>query len=128
MSRHQRCRVLVVEDEAAISLLVEDMVDEFGSEIVGPVASVDSALDIAASAELDAALLDVNLGGAIVYPVADLLASRGVPFAFLTGYSLTSLPDRFRHVRLLTKPFNYASLAALLREMLAGAPCSNEAA
>src|SRR5215203_4470513 len=74
-----RCRILVVEDEAIIAMLVEEMVLDFGSEVVGPAARMEEALRLASDASLDAAILDVNVGGAVVYPVADLLRARGVP-------------------------------------------------
>src|SRR4051812_4209219 len=73
-----RCRVLVVEDEAVIAILVEDMVLDFGSEVVGPAAKMDEALRLASHAPLDAAILDVNVGGAVVFPVADVLEDRGI--------------------------------------------------
>jgi len=81
-----RCRILVVEDEAMIAMLVEDMVLDFGSEVVGPAARMEEALRLASHANLDAAILDVNVGGAVVFPVADVLRGRGVPIIFATGY------------------------------------------
>src|SRR5215208_6279983 len=79
MTDKPRCRILIVEDEAMIAMLVEEMVLDFGSEVVGPAAKMEEALDLASGASLDAAILDVNVGGAVVYPVADLLRARGVP-------------------------------------------------
>ena len=67
-------------------MLVEEMVLDFGSEVVGPAAKMEEALRLASDASLDAAILDVNVGGAVVYPVADLLRARGVPIIFATGY------------------------------------------
>src|SRR4051812_5725047 len=72
-----RCRILVVEDEVMIAILVEDMVLDFGSEVVGPAAKMDEALRLASHATLDAAILDVNVGGAVVFPGADVLQERG---------------------------------------------------
>ena len=74
MSDKPRCRILVVEDEAMIAMLVEEMVLDFGSEVVGPAAKMEEALRLASDASLDAAILDVNVGGAVVYPLADLFA------------------------------------------------------
>ena len=85
MSDKPRCRILVVEDEAIIAILVEDMVLDFGSEVVGPAAKMDEALRLAAQADLDAAILDVNVGGAVVFPVADVLRSRGLPIILRPG-------------------------------------------
>src|SRR3954452_13708464 len=86
MGQKPRCRVLVVEDEAMIAMLVEDMVLDFGSEVVGPAARMDEAIRLARHAELDAAILDINVGGTVVFPVADVLRERGIPFIFATGY------------------------------------------
>src|SRR3954451_1252686 len=104
MSAKPRCRILVVEDEAMIAMLVEEMVLDFGSEVVGPAAK-------ASDASLDAAILDVNVGGAVVYPVADLLRARGVPIIFATGYGAGELPSRFRKDAALSKPFRLGLFA-----------------
>ena len=96
MTDKPRCRILVVEDEAMIAMLVEEMVLDFGSEVVGPAAKMEEALRLASDASLDAAILDVNVGGAVVYPVADLLRARGVPIIFATGYGAGELPSRFQ--------------------------------
>jgi two-component SAPR family response regulator len=118
----------VVEDEAMIAMLVEDMVLDFGSEVVGPVAKVDQALNLARNAELDAAILDINVGGAVTFAVADVLQERGIPFIFATGYGARALPPRYRDARTLPKPFSYQSLAEALRAALANQPCHTEAA
>ena len=99
-------RILLVEDEYFI---VDDMVRTFkacGAEVVGPVASVDGALDlIAATERLDGAVLDVNLQGEMAYPVADALVARGVPFVFATGYDEASTaPLRPHHPMRETRP------------------------
>jgi CheY-like chemotaxis protein len=128
MSAKTRCRILVVEDEAMIAMLVEDMVLDFGSEVVGPAAKMKEALRLASDATLDAAILDVNVGGAVVYPVADLLRGRGVPIIFATGYGAGELPSCFRNDPALSKPFSYEALAEALRSVLAKRPCHTEAA
>ena len=98
-------RVLLVEDEYFI---VDDMVRSFeagGALVVGPVASVDEALDLVGRGErLDGAVLDVNLQGEMAYPVADALAARGVPFVFATGYDDASIPARYARVTRYQKP------------------------
>ena len=127
MDEKPRCRVLVVEDEAMIAMLVEDMVHDFGSEVVGPVARLDQALSLARSAALDAAILDINVGGSVVFPVADILGERGIPVIFATGYAAAGLPARFRDSAVLPKPFSDQSLRAALRTALAGRPCHTEA-
>src|SRR5512134_2155638 len=80
------CRVLCVEDEALVSMLVEDMLSDLGVEIVGPVATLEEALAYAREADIDAAVLDINVGGLLTYPVAEILQARGVPIIFSTGY------------------------------------------
>ncbi len=107
-------RVLVVEDEGLIALLMEDMLGELGceTEVATSVSEALSWLDGGGSP--DAALLDVNLAGETVLPVAEALAARGAPFAFATGYG--EAPDpRFRDAPLLTKPIRLARLEAVLR-------------
>ena len=98
-------RVLVVEDEAAISLLLEDMLLDFGCEVVGLAARLPAALDIAERETLDLAILDVNVAGEPIYPVADALEARRVPFVFSTGYGSAGIQDRFRDRPVLQKPF-----------------------
>jgi CheY-like chemotaxis protein len=127
MGEKPRCRVLVVEDEAMIAMLVEDMVLDFGSEVVGPVATMDDAINLARSAELDAAILDINVGGSVIFPVADILSERGIPLIFATGYGSKGLPPRFQDSPTLPKPFSYQSLEEALRSALAGQPCHTEA-
>src|SRR5215207_9495894 len=119
MTDKPRCRVLVVEDEAMIAMLVEDMVLDFGSEVVGPATKMEEALRLASDAILDAAILDVNVGGAVVYPVADVLRGRDVPIIFATGYGSGALPSRFGNNPALSKPFSYKELAEALRSVLA---------
>jgi CheY-like chemotaxis protein len=128
MTDRPRCRILVVEDEAVIAMLVEDMVLDFGSEVVGPAAKMDEALRLASHAALDAAILDVNVSGAVVFPVADVLRSRGVPIIFATGYGSGGLPPRFQKDPALSKPFSFEALAEALHTVLAHQPCHVEAA
>jgi len=112
-------RVLVVEDEALVLMLLTDMVEEAGAIVVGPASSVPEALDLAGSAEIEAALLDVNLNGQPVFPVAAALRARGVPFAFLTGYGRAGLPDEYADAPVLQKPFQFEHLMERLRALLA---------
>src|SRR3954469_20646576 len=104
------CRVLVVEDEALIAMLVEDMIHDGGGEMVGPAAKLSDAVDLARSAKADVALLDLNLGGALAYPVADVLRQRGVPIVFTSGYGSAALIQRFQDCPILDKPFDQRSL------------------
>jgi len=98
-------RILVVEDEAAISLLLEDMLLDFGCEVVGPAARLTAALDIAHRETLDLAILDVNVAGEPVYPVVEALEARKVPFLFSTGYGSAGIRDLYRDRPVLQKPF-----------------------
>jgi CheY-like chemotaxis protein len=98
-------RILVVEDEAAISLLLEDMLLDFGCEVIGPAARLSAALDAVAREKVDLAILDVNVAGEPIYPVAEALAERSIPFVFSTGYGSAGIRDTFRDRPVLQKPF-----------------------
>ncbi len=98
-------RILVVEDEAAISLLLEDMLLDFGCEVIGPAARLSAALDAVAREQVDLAILDVNVAGEPIYPVAEALAQRSIPFVFSTGYGSAGIRDAFRDRPVLQKPF-----------------------
>jgi CheY-like chemotaxis protein len=98
-------RILVVEDEAAISLLLEDMLLDFGCEVIGPAARLSAALEAVAREPVDLAILDVNVAGEPIYPVAEALAQRSIPFVFSTGYGSAGIRDAFRDRPVLQKPF-----------------------
>jgi DNA-binding response OmpR family regulator len=114
--------VLIVEDEAIVSFLVEDMLTELGCARVRHAGSVAEALAALAAERPDAAVLDVNLGGQKVYPVVERLRDAGVPFVFSTGYDASALPREWAARPLVQKPFQLATLAAGLRAALAGRP------
>jgi len=110
-----RLRILVVEDEGLVAMLIEDMLDDLGCEVACSAGSVAQALKwIDEDGAADAALLDVNLGGETVWPVADALAARGVRFAFTTGYGQLS-EARFQHAPLLGKPIKNERLREVLQ-------------
>ena len=112
-------RILVVEDEMMIAMLVEDMLTELGCSVVGPAHALAEALALAQSEPgLDAALLDVNLAGQPVFPVADALREKGVPAVFSTGYGDAGLRDIDRGSPVLQKPFRAGDLARALGEAL----------
>ena len=115
-------RVLIVEDEALVALVLADQLTDMGISVVGPCSSVAAAKSAALANELDAAILDVNLGGELVYPVADLLAAKGVPFIFVTGYGHESIDRRFAHNPILEKPVEREVLEALLGRSSNDAP------
>jgi two-component SAPR family response regulator len=104
------CRILVVEDDLLIAVLIEDALQDSGGEIVGPAATLEKALKLVEEEEFDAAILDVTLRGAKVYPVAELLLARGIPFVFASGYGDWALPEELRDKPRLMKPFTAAAL------------------
>ena len=112
--RATRLRVLLVEDESMVALLLEDMLTELHHEVVGPVARLDKALEIAQWQALDVALLDVNLNGEEIYPVAEALAVREIPFVFVTGYGKGALRAPYCDRPTLEKPFRGDDLRELL--------------
>ncbi len=115
-------RVLIVDDEALIAMLVEAMLTELGYQPVGPVGQLDEALKKARQGGFDAAILDVNLNGEATYPVARVLIERQAPFAFASGYAAAELRDEFPDVPVLLKPFNLAQVGAVLAQMFERAP------
>lgn len=121
-------RVLVVEDEALVSLLLEDALLDAGAEVVGPAHSVDDALRFVERSEadggIDAAVLDINVNGRHVSPVADKLAALGVPFLFATGYGANCDTGGHGAVPKLEKPFDPAGLIATIATL---APPSHQA-
>jgi CheY-like chemotaxis protein len=114
-------RVLVVEDEMMVSMLIEDMLTDLGCVVVGPASRLDEAMQLAREAELDCAVLDVNLGGQPIFPLADLLREMGAPFAFATGYGDAGLREVDRGSPVLQKPFRESDLARVLGELLTNA-------
>jgi CheY-like chemotaxis protein len=98
-------KVLVVEDEASIALLIEDMLEELGCEIARSVAHLSDACRFALLAAVDFAVLDLNLHGKPAFPVAGILHDRRIPFVFSTGYGASGVPQEFRAYPVLTKPF-----------------------
>jgi len=114
-------RVLVVEDELMIRMLLEDMLGELGYTIAAQAARIDEALDAAKNAAFDVAILDVNLNGETIMPVAEALDARGMPFVFATGYADAVLPEAFRDRPMLKKPFQADGLDRLLQRALSGA-------
>jgi CheY-like chemotaxis protein len=107
-------RILVVEDELMIRMLLEDMLGELGHTIAVAAARIDEALEAAKTAEVDLAILDVNLNGEPISPVADVLVARGVPFVFATGYGEHGLPAPYRDRPTLKKPFQLEGLEQML--------------
>lgn len=114
----QGMQVFLVEDEALVALMLEDMLADLGCVLVGTADTVARALSrITEAATIDAAILDVHLGGETVFPVADALLQRRVPFAFSTGFGPADLAARYPGSRLLAKPYPAEALAQALANM-----------
>ena len=110
-------RILVVEDEMMVSMLIEDMLTDLGCTVVGPAARLDEAIALADAETLDCAVLDVNLGGQPIFPLADILRAKGTPFAFATGYGDAGLRDVDKGTPVLQKPFRESDLARVLGQL-----------
>lgn len=113
--------LLVVEDEYLIRMLLEDMLTDLGYNVVAAVGTIAEAREHASTGEFHAAILDVNLDGEEIFPVADILAQRGLPFVFVTGYGEGSLPAHYRGRPALQKPFQADRLKEALADILAAA-------
>ena len=108
-------RILVVEDETLIAVMIEDTLVELGCEIVGPTGRLDTALQLANEGKFDAAVLDVTIRGGKVYPVAEQLVAHGIPFVFASGYGDWALPETLRNKPRLMKPFTISALEDRIR-------------
>jgi DNA-binding response OmpR family regulator len=116
------CRVMVVEDEFFLAVEIEDALTRAGAEVVGPIPDVRSALGEVGHDGLALAVLDVNLGGSLVYPVADALAERGIPFLFASAYPNTEVPIRHKGRPYLEKPYETRDLIARLADLVRRGP------
>jgi DNA-binding response OmpR family regulator len=104
-------KILLVEDETMIALLLEDLLAELGHEVAGMALRLPEALEMARRAEIDFAILDVNLAGSASFPVSDVLAERGVPHVFATGYGSGSIGPPYSERIILHKPVRLADLS-----------------
>jgi CheY-like chemotaxis protein len=114
-------RLLVVEDEYLIRMLLEDMLADLGYEVAAAVGTLAEASAFATDGDFHAAILDVNVDGREVFPVAEILLRRGLPFVFVTGYGERNLPAPFSDRPSLQKPFQAEQLKSTLAALLAGA-------
>jgi chemotaxis family two-component system sensor kinase Cph1 len=115
-----RPRIFVVEDSQLVLMLIEQVIEDLGWEVVGPASTVAAALPIAREAPMDAALVDINLSGEMSWDVSAALIERGIPFALSTGYNASStLPNHLKNAKILSKPFSVADLERCLHEMIA---------
>lgn len=122
MNAKSPTRVLVVEDEMMVALLIVDMLSDLGHEVVGPAMRLDRAIRVAREAEIDFAILDINLADKQSFPVADVLRERGIPFIFASGYGSKGLSEDYKDWTLLRKPFEMADLDRAMVQALPGQP------
>jgi CheY-like chemotaxis protein len=112
-------RVLVIEDESMVMMLLQDMLEDIGCVVVGSASRLPEAIEKARSLTFDVAILDINLNGERTFPIAELLAERGLRFVFATGYGVANLPPGFDGRPVLQKPFQQSELERVLRAALA---------
>ena len=110
--------VFLVEDETMIRMMVADMLEELGYRVAAEAGEINQALALAASTDFDFAVLDVNIGGHVISPVADLIAARKRPFLFASGYGSRGLPEKYGHHPALEKPFEIEKLAQTIERTL----------
>jgi DNA-binding response OmpR family regulator len=113
-------RILVVEDEYLLGISLHDSLEDAGATVIGPIGTIPDALHALESCELDFAVLDVNLAGVHVYPVADALREHGVPFVFTTGYDPQFIPKRFGNSPVVPKPCDSQVLCGTIEALIAG--------
>jgi CheY-like chemotaxis protein len=107
-------RVLIVEDEGIVAMVVEDYLEDLGCTVVAIAARLEEGEEAARCKVIDVAILDINLAGKVSYPIAAILRGRGIPFLFATGYGAAGLPVGLRGVPVLAKPFRISDLASAL--------------
>jgi CheY-like chemotaxis protein len=111
-------RILVAEDEFLVALVIEDMLQSLGCTVVGPYSYLAEASEAAIREQVDAAVLDINLHGEMVYPLAEYLHRHGIPFVFATGYAAKDVPEHLRVFEFLRKPVSARTLEQAVRHML----------
>lgn len=109
-------RVLIVEDESLIAMLLEDILEDLGCNLVGSALTLSQGLEQADTVDAEVAILDINLGGDPIFPVAERLAARKIPMVFASGYGAATLPDAWRDSQTLPKPFSAEQVGDALRK------------
>ena len=112
--------VFLVEDEVMIRMMVADMLEELGYRVAAEAGDIEEAMRLAQSTEFDLAILDVNVNGKVISPVADLIRAKGRPFIFATGYGSSGLPEQYRDRPALQKPFQLETLSKTIEAALHG--------
>ena len=115
-----RRSILLVEDEVMIRMMVADMLEELGYTIAGEAGDIDEAIRLVQATDFDLAILDVNVNGKVISPVAEAVQLRNRPFVFATGYGAQGLPEKFRDRPALEKPFQMETLARVIENALKG--------
>lgn len=115
-----RTSILLVEDEVMIRMMVADMLEELGYTISGEAGDIDEGIRLVQAIDFDIAILDVNVNGRVITPVAEAVQMRGLPFVFATGYGAQGLPEKFRDRPTLQKPFQIETLARTIETVLKG--------
>ena len=115
------CSVFLVEDEVMIRMMVADMLEELGYGIAAEAGEISEALKLVPSTDFDFAILDVNVNGKVITPVAELIRVKGRPFIFATGYGSSGLPPEYRDRPALQKPFQLETLAQVIDSTLKSA-------
>jgi DNA-binding response OmpR family regulator len=118
MSARAPASIFLVEDEPMIRMLVVEMLEELGHRVVAEAGDISAALGLGRTIECDLAILDVNVDGHIISPVAELLRKRQIPIIFATGYDSSSLPENYRGLPALQKPFQLEALDRLVSAVL----------
>jgi DNA-binding response OmpR family regulator len=122
MTQDADVRILVVEDEAMVAMYLEAVLDDMGIQVVGPAPTIEDGLRLLDGGRIDAALVDVNLGnGGQGYAIAEVLAARDIPFAFVTGYGAGALQGRYTDQAILHKPFRAHDIEDVVRALLSRA-------
>jgi CheY-like chemotaxis protein len=118
MTAFRRKRALIVEDEAVVAIMIEEMLRDLGCEVVGMAGRLPQAVEKARELALDFGVLDVNLGGDMTYEVADALIERGIPFIFATGYGSAVIPGQYAAMPVIQKPFAPVALEEALERLM----------
>ncbi len=124
-SRFEGLKILVVEDESIVSFLLEDMLTDIGCQVLGHAAALPEAFKLFDKLQPQAAILDVNLRGEMVFPFAERLEHARVPFLFATGYGAAGIPEQWRRWPVIQKPFQLKTLVKALDLALVGEPTAN---
>lgn len=120
MASAKRCRILLVEDDLMVAMLLEDMLSDLGHEVVATVSKIETASEFIENGSFDAAVLDLDLNGVDTYSLAEALKRQNIPFIFATGYAETDLKREWKQTPVLPKPFQKSDLERILHRALSG--------